>query len=151
MTGWEEGVGLAIQSFWTFRWMKGMRYDEGDKYASSAHSFLSPSFVPDNPTPPHSLTSSLRSLGRERIHLDAMTYLLPLAIERGVFEDDVLELHKTPEMVDALPSLPYVLKIKPEMEKEPVFLTANREHPATYQSILCMVNKVTGWLGWARK
>jgi len=30
VTGWKDGVGLQIESFWKFHWLKGMRMNESE-------------------------------------------------------------------------------------------------------------------------
>ncbi|KAG9217784.1 hypothetical protein CCMSSC00406_0003527 [Pleurotus cornucopiae] len=63
--GWDENIGLAVQSFIKLQWNKGQRMVDSDL-----------------------------SLARTNIHVDVQLMLLALGITREVFETDVLAMHK---------------------------------------------------------
>ncbi|KAI0038463.1 hypothetical protein FA95DRAFT_1684629 [Auriscalpium vulgare] len=127
IAGWQKGLGLAIQAFITFHYMKNMRHDAGN-------------FV----------QTSMRTLERDRIHLDGLLPLLALAVADDIFEDDVIELMKDRSKLPA--DIPYLLKIKESALDKPVFkstqLGAKNGQPWSYNGIQFALKKVTDYMGW---
>ncbi|KAG9226810.1 hypothetical protein CCMSSC00406_0009728 [Pleurotus cornucopiae] len=117
VSGWDDGVGINIECIITLNWMKGQRMVDSDL-----------------------------SLGRHNIHLDWQLMVLSLAIVGGVFEDDILALHKE------RPSraMPFELKVRKEAHERPVWLSKEKaETPmrlATAQSMFRKLVKMLGWL-----
>ncbi|KDR73548.1 hypothetical protein GALMADRAFT_251278 [Galerina marginata CBS 339.88] len=97
--GWEDGVGIVFETFWTFEYMKGMRLVESDK-----------------------LETSISSLDKGRMLLDCLLQLVAMGIANDVFEDDVLHMMANKANLPA--KLPYTLKIKDHALERPIFTQA---------------------------
>ncbi|KAF8074072.1 hypothetical protein FPV67DRAFT_1739796 [Lyophyllum atratum] len=123
VSGWDEGAGLAIQSFWTFQWMKGQRFDKG-KFVST----------------------SMRNIGRLRTHKDAQLMLEALAIKHDIFVEDLVELRQTDPRTLKLPLL---LTLKPGAANKPVWHLADEKTACTLSSMTNMLVKVRNYLGWS--
>ncbi|KIJ62777.1 hypothetical protein HYDPIDRAFT_29929 [Hydnomerulius pinastri MD-312] len=121
-TGWTEGLGLEVETYWTFRYMKGMRLDEGKN-----------------------ITTASRTLTRTHIVFDRILTAMAIAAALGVFEDDIIECFKTKGRIERFP---FIFRIKAEWKGMPVFLLADKSTPSTASSISHLAGKVAKYLGW---
>ncbi|KAJ7616293.1 hypothetical protein DFH06DRAFT_1145565 [Mycena polygramma] len=121
--GWDKGAGLGLQSFWTMRWIKGMRFDDS-----------------------LTVSTNMRNLGRSRIHLDPQLIIEALAIESDIFEQDLLALRAADPTTL---SFPIKLTFKPGKGQLPMFRNADRNDGLTLNSASHLLNKVKKVLGWS--
>ncbi|KAK7031650.1 hypothetical protein R3P38DRAFT_823149 [Favolaschia claudopus] len=121
--GWDEGVGLGVQSFWTFNWYKNMRNDDSLKIKTNMH-----------------------NLGRAHADMDPQLILEALAIDADIFEEDLLALRKA-DPKDL--KFPIRLTIKAEARERPVFVAADTEGPLTLSASQHHVAKIRKALGWS--
>ncbi|KAF8965885.1 hypothetical protein BDZ97DRAFT_1810166 [Flammula alnicola] len=122
VTGWGEGLGLSVQAFIVFNYMKGMHFEESEV-----------------------MCTSMKNLDRNLMHMDAMLMLEAQGIIAGVFEQDLVALstnHKN------LPPTPFKLEYKPGAAQKPIWISNNGKGPMTLSAINHMVTKLRRFIGW---
>ncbi|KAJ7058247.1 hypothetical protein C8F01DRAFT_1256121 [Mycena amicta] len=118
--GWEEGVGCIFHVQINFCWLKGGRLEV--------------------------LTTSMHTLGRSKLHLDCIPYLLAMGTFAGVFTEniwDYISRQKTPA------HYPYKLKTTQQCQDLPVWVNATaRDTPLHLDSVEKTIVLLRNLLGW---
>ncbi|KAJ7702666.1 hypothetical protein B0H17DRAFT_1176044 [Mycena rosella] len=103
--GYDKGAGLGIQSFWVFEWAKGQRFDKS-----------------------LDISTSMRNLGRSRIHIDAQ--LIIEALDPATF------------------TFPFKLTIRESALELPIFRNADKTDALTLNSATHFLAKIRKALNW---
>ncbi|KAJ6460084.1 hypothetical protein C8R47DRAFT_1243176 [Mycena vitilis] len=117
-----KGEHLKWGSFWIFHWNKGHRFDES-----------------------LNVQTSMRNLGRSRVHIDPQLMLEALAITADVFEEDLLKLRAQDP---ATLTFPIRLKIKATARDLPVFLNTKKTDSLTHAAAAHLLEKIRKFLKW---